>query len=68
MAPPKVASYAPLRLRPQMMMAGSGTDSGRCPTPAPASGPAPAPELAQVPAPGLAPSPAPALVPETGAC
>eukprot|EP00961_Rhodomonas_salina_P091559 1232814-Rhodomonas_salina.1 len=47
MAPPKVALYAPLCLRPRMMMAESVTDSWRqsCPTPAPASEPAPAPAL-----------------------
>eukprot|EP00961_Rhodomonas_salina_P083794 1126054-Rhodomonas_salina.1 len=62
MAPPKVASYAPLLLRPRIVTAESVTDSGRqsCLTTAPASEPAPAPALTPVPAPELAP--------ETEAC
>eukprot|EP00961_Rhodomonas_salina_P235939 3188924-Rhodomonas_salina.1 len=68
MAPPKVASYAPLRLRPQIVTAESVTDSGRQSCPAPASEPAPAPALTPVPAPALAPSHAPALAQETKAC
>eukprot|EP00961_Rhodomonas_salina_P211005 2849616-Rhodomonas_salina.1 len=49
MAPPKVASYTPLRLRPQIVTAESVTDSGcqSCLTTAPALEPAPAPALTQ---------------------